>query len=232
MQTESQRQLKTIFCRHCETVFEWPILPGRPRLYCSTSCRRNADKLLAAEKYDKERRVWYFLDCGTCNKPVKTVFKHQRFCSQKCRQQHYSKKAVERYWASRPERKKWVCGWCNEELWWPTQYNGSCAYHDDCRKQAKQAENRKKNAKRGGARLSGEKFSHEDVAARDNYVCYLCGDRVDMTISRLDNFGANLDHVIPISRGGVDSFDNVKLTHRICNIKKSNKLLEEVLSNA
>ena len=232
MQTNPQTRMKIIVCRHCQKAFEWPILTGRPRQYCSTLCRRNANKAISAERYDKEKRVWHFLDCETCEKHVKTVFKHQRFCSQKCRLRHNQKKKVERYWASRPKIKKWICGWCNEEMWWPTDYNGACAYHDHCRKEAKKAENRKKYAKRRGAQISGEKFSHETIAARDNYICYLCGDEVDMTISRLDNRGATLDHVIPISRGGVDSLENVKLTHRVCNMRKSNRLLEEVLLDA
>lgn len=50
--------------------------------------------------------------------------------------------------------------------------------------------------------------------------CGLCGDPVlyrDMTI----------DHIIPLSRGGVHSYENVQIAHGVCNRRKGNSLPEE-----
>ncbi len=67
---------------------------------------------------------------------------------------------------------------------------------------------------------------------RDKGMCYLCGEpcRLDDYITQCGAFIAgdwypSIDHVKPLSRGGLHSWDNVKLAHRICNRKKSNVLL-------
>jgi 5-methylcytosine-specific restriction endonuclease McrA len=36
--------------------------------------------------------------------------------------------------------------------------------------------------------------------------------------------GASLDHVVPISKGGTDEPENLKLAHFICNVRKGNKV--------
>jgi len=36
--------------------------------------------------------------------------------------------------------------------------------------------------------------------------------------------GLHLDHVIPLSKGGYDTIDNIRPTHGICNIRKGARL--------
>lgn len=63
-------------------------------------------------------------------------------------------------------------------------------------------------------------------------VCYLCGDSCDwedITINRRGVYIAgdlypSIDHVIPLAKGGLHSWDNVRLAHRRCNWEKSAKL--------
>jgi len=55
------------------------------------------------------------------------------------------------------------------------------------------------------------------VFGRDDHVCQYCGATAE-----------NLDHVVPRSRGGAHSWDNVVACCRRCNIKKGNRLLNEV----
>lgn len=52
---------------------------------------------------------------------------------------------------------------------------------------------------------------------RDNHTCQYCGKR-----------GDTIDHVLPKSRGGRHSWDNVVIACRPCNAKKSDKLLGEL----
>jgi 5-methylcytosine-specific restriction endonuclease McrA len=54
--------------------------------------------------------------------------------------------------------------------------------------------------------------------------CYLCGD-TDLGRSDL-----HLDHVIPLSRGGPHTPDNVAWACATCNLRKGAKTLEEFLS--
>jgi 5-methylcytosine-specific restriction endonuclease McrA len=62
------------------------------------------------------------------------------------------------------------------------------------------------------------------LAERDGTDCSICGDPVDMSISRNDDFKMcpSIDHVIPRSRGGTDDPSNLALAHLSCNCRKSN----------
>ena len=54
--------------------------------------------------------------------------------------------------------------------------------------------------------------------------CALCGKPIDKTLKTPHPMSAEVDEIIPISRGGSPiKRDNVQLVHRICNQKKSNK---------
>ena len=55
------------------------------------------------------------------------------------------------------------------------------------------------------------------VFARDGYVCQYCGHTAE-----------NVDHVIPRSKGGAHSWENVVAACRRCNQRKENRLFHEV----
>ena len=55
--------------------------------------------------------------------------------------------------------------------------------------------------------------------------CALCGKPVDKTLKTPHPMSAEVDEIIPISKGGSPyDKDNVQLTHRCCNRRKSNKI--------
>lgn len=58
---------------------------------------------------------------------------------------------------------------------------------------------------------------------RDEVVCYLCGQPVDL----VDGKATHIDHIIGINIGGMNCFTNVALVHSTCNLKKT-KTCEEV----
>lgn len=61
-------------------------------------------------------------------------------------------------------------------------------------------------------------LSRRNVMHRDNYTCQYCGIRKhDLTI----------DHIIPRSRGGIDSWDNVVAACLRCNVKKGDRTPKE-----
>lgn len=59
-------------------------------------------------------------------------------------------------------------------------------------------------------------FTYDAVLWRDGYRCYLCGGDV-----KPDDL--HYDHVRPLSRGGEHSYDNVRVTHATCNMRKGTK---------
>jgi len=67
-----------------------------------------------------------------------------------------------------------------------------------------------------------EPVNKKRVFERDNYKCYLCGtDVVISKIYREDQ--ATIDHVIPMSKGGAHTYDNVKTCCNKCNWTKGSK---------
>ena len=71
----------------------------------------------------------------------------------------------------------------------------------------------------------------EKLFNRDAGICYLCGEPCDWSDRTNNITGMNypsIEHVRPLSRGGLHAWDNVKLAHFGCNIRKSNKLLVEM----
>ena len=67
---------------------------------------------------------------------------------------------------------------------------------------------------------------------RDKGICYLCGKPVDFTDSQI-KYGTfyagpnypSRDHIIPQSKGGEHSWDNIRLAHFYCNTLKGTKVL-------
>ena len=62
------------------------------------------------------------------------------------------------------------------------------------------------------------KISRRAVFARDDYRCQYCGTAAHLTV----------DHVIPKSRGGSSSWDNVVTSCAPCNVRKADRLPDEV----
>ncbi len=47
-------------------------------------------------------------------------------------------------------------------------------------------------------------------------VCWLCGGPITDTVS--------VDHVIPRSKGGTDDLHNLRPAHKLCNIRRGNRM--------
>jgi hypothetical protein len=70
-----------------------------------------------------------------------------------------------------------------------------------------------------------ESYTTELILKLYGSDCYLCGEPIDLNAPRWtakDGWekGLHLDHVIPLSKNGPDTPENVRPTHGICNIKK------------
>ena len=66
----------------------------------------------------------------------------------------------------------------------------------------------------------GPKFTRREVLDRDQWICQLCSLPISKTLQHPDPMSPTLDHIIPLSRGGVHSLSNSQAAHRICNMRK------------
>lgn len=58
------------------------------------------------------------------------------------------------------------------------------------------------------------------LIVNDGGVCKLCGDVVVIDEDTNSDHYPSIDHIIPVSKGGTHTWDNVQLAHRICNSLK------------
>lgn len=79
-----------------------------------------------------------------------------------------------------------------------------------------------------------DKIALKKLYKRDKGICYLCGEKCDWNDWRISKKG-NLypgdkyptkEHVIPICKGGLDAWDNVRLAHWKCNLEKADGIIK------
>jgi len=66
-------------------------------------------------------------------------------------------------------------------------------------------------------RKRATKELRNQIAKRDNYTCQICGKHMP------DSVGLQIDHIIPINKGGKSIPSNLQVLCSICNGRKSNK---------
>lgn len=65
------------------------------------------------------------------------------------------------------------------------------------------------------------KYSRKNIFQRDGYTCQYCG-------KKFDKKELNIDHIVPRSRGGPNSWRNVVTSCIYCNAEKGDKLITEL----
>jgi 5-methylcytosine-specific restriction endonuclease McrA len=80
--------------------------------------------------------------------------------------------------------------------------------------------NKKKNNTIG---YVSEPYTKKEIGDRDNWICHLCGEIIEEGKYPPRHARAStIEHIIPISKGGVDTKYNVKIAHYGCNASKNN----------
>lgn len=135
------------------------------------------------------------------------------------------------------EKHTHICKECHEE-YYSVSRNVFCS--NECMNRHNNST--KKNLKRKRISENGvtENITLTSLIKRDKNVCHLCGgkcDRKDYTLTNQGYFIAgesypSIDHVIPVSKGGTHTWDNVKLAHMSCNSVKSDNSCYEMINNA
>lgn len=69
--------------------------------------------------------------------------------------------------------------------------------------------------------------SLETVAAVYGWLCYICGVACDATKPRYHEQKAELEHVIPLAKGGSHTFDNLRIACHRCNCIKGARFTAE-----
>ena len=162
-------------------------------------------------KHQWDRRI-----CRRCRKPWTSKSKRYRICPS-CRRQ--AQQELPNLW--RAQRVRGQCKDCGNLC-----EKFIC---NNCATQKRRMDRRIDKNRRRGAQQA-DRYRKREIAIRDGWLCHLCGGSVEPSLwgHHRHPESPNIDHIIPISRGGSDTASNVKLAHRVCNLRKHNKLPEEL----
>ena len=194
---------------------------GRRRKTCSRYCRDQR-----YYRIKKEKKETTIVNCKICSKPFEKGTK-KTYCSESCYYESIkinSSKRWQKEKAAKPEFKELPCTWCNQTVIIRSSFPGLRVTHPDCKKERIRARNKTKNTRRRTYQAVTHRVSIEQIGDRDNWTCHICSEPVDPYLPGNHREGGTYDHVIPLSKGGSDQVDNLKLAHWICNVRKSNKV--------
>jgi len=95
------------------------------------------------------------------------------------------------------------------------------------------ANGRKTRAKRMSV-LSNNIVLEKDILDRYGKNCHICKTPIDFNAPRQVGKpgwekGLHIDHVIPLSKGGSNTIENVKPSHGYCNVTKNATLIEQYI---
>lgn len=72
---------------------------------------------------------------------------------------------------------------------------------------------------------SADLFAPVEIFVRDNWTCGICSTPVDRSKKFPDAGSISLDHIVPLSRGGLHTRANTQASHLGCNIRKNDRLV-------
>ena len=96
-----------------------------------------------------------------------------------------------------------------------------------CKECGRKLQNARKDKRIPKEQIVDKDITLEALYKRDSGVCYLCGEKCDWNDKQYGQVGPKyptIDHIVPISIGGLHSWDNVRLAHFECNCNKSSDL--------
>jgi hypothetical protein len=206
-------------CEHCGNDFTRKAGPKDSLKYCSRPCS------FAARSNPTRSTPKPVHVCACTRGPVATGRRICALCVDE-RSAVAARRAIEaearrlatRQRALDAERKvrEWRCEVCLS----PDMWHKASPYCAPCRRVITKG----KKEHRSRARHFGvhyEPVNAAEVFKRDNWTCHLCAEPISRTAKWPDQMCASLDHVVPMSKGGPHTFDNVAASHWLCNVLKS-----------
>lgn len=202
---------------------------------CSPECA----KMHHRARKDRHREKMSAIEkrCCICGKTFETFHDSQVTCGtdtckkkqKKIRGKQYieKKKIEQRFFRATHmvERECKICG----SLFYCFEKTNNVTCSTECSRKWK---NRKRDR-----RIPKEQYIDKDITIqrlykRDNGICWICGTKCDFDDCATSKDGSviygdkypEIEHVIPVCRGGLHSWGNVRLAHHKCNHDKGAQL--------
>lgn len=207
-------------CLWCARVFKIKTRSSRnDGKYCSRECAfEHWHELKAIRKVQSEgdrwlAGLWKICECSNCNKVFFSQQTKSHLCSRKCSISYYNPPVPLREMQCRQ------CGNVYQGKGQPVC--SSCVSLN--RKAASKAAKIRRKYQLTSTQV--EPIGYDEIFDRDGWLCQECGVSVSREFDVNDDRYPNLDHIIPLAKGGTHTKENVRCTCRKCNIEKADKVL-------
>lgn len=208
----AQKDKSLYVCKQCGKIFHRRKRGEDQCEFCSREC---SGKYKTEHRQMTQKKFFFGfqLICKQCGNTFFSSSKTATFCSEECRLQWKSEHAAPMliYFHE--------CEHCGKKFESPQKTRKFCS--DGCQRKSydKKHEIRRRTRKKinGDADYS---ISLKRLYKRDQGICAICGEEVDMMCDPNSNEYGSIDHIIPLAKGGTHTWDNVQLAHRICNSNK------------
>ena len=226
------------FCSHkCRDVF-YKRKKGQdsrlePRAVVCEICGKpfetfNASKATCSEECSRELKRRRDRNCRR-NRRRDTRWKHTSEELKQIRRQNAEVKALEKQWQKALHTVERECKYCGS-LFYCLDTSNKQYCSSEC---SKKYENKRAD-KRVPKEQRVDKISLKRLYKRDKGICYLCGELCewgDWKTSAKGNLYPGdryptIEHVIPVSKGGLDAWDNVRLACWKCNLDKADGIIK------
>lgn len=221
---ENSRAARTRVCIGCgvEYVKRRHLNSNQGDKYCSRECYfKQASARKAAKRVFVTR---YRKTCEECGSRLWSKRGDEKYCSKSCGNRAASKR--KRLLQPMPGFFCKECGTAYVSL-----HRGKTSFcSKTCSKRHGKREARRKYGRKHRARarrfgVEYEPVHRTKVFERDGWRCQICGRATpEKYMGSMRKNAPELDHRIPLSRGGPHTYDNVQCACRECNGAKSNAL--------
>src|SRR6266511_603547 len=227
--TARTRVTRPVVCAECGGAIVQPDR-GRPRRYCSMKCnarvqnrRMNRRRLPLADPLPTPR------DCAHCGTAFTPKRRDQIYCYNESAAPYCAVLAYQaRRRAGEPLRQveqQLRCQECGSEF---TAFKSNARW---CSQKCKNRNTSRVMSRRRVAATPGRTpYTDLEIFERDGWRCHLCRKKVKKSVPRTHPDGATIDHLVPISLGGVDEPANVATAHWRCNHEKRARMLDHQLA--
>lgn len=169
--------------------------------------------------------------CSRCNKKYKAYRKDSVHCDECLIIITQEREDFRKQW----EGKTIECDECGNEFVMKTYNSKYCSLKCLNRAMDRIQEVRKRKRLRHNGEIDNS-ITLSKLIIRDKNTCKICGETVNEKDYRIDGKGSfivgekypSIDHIVPISKGGTHTWNNVQLAHHQCNSIKNDNIYKEV----
>lgn len=166
-------------------------------------------------------------NCARCEKPFTPATYQQTFCCSTCKQKAGNKKALAKRPKKRNPEMRFTCPECSV-IYCPRDKRQKYCTLLCSGKAFHRINTRVRRARI--AKVIVEPVDPIVVFNRDGWKCQLCGVKTPKHLrGSRDNKAPELDHIVPVSKGGEHSYRNTQCACKSCNRSKGSKPLGQAL---